>query len=68
MKLEIFSKRQLEVMHLLCDGKTVVEIAAILGISSRMVDVHIRSAQKKILARTREQAVFKFAQLLNLAS
>ena len=62
MKKSIFSPRQIEVLDYLTEGLTVNEIADYLDISSRMVDVHISAAQKKLSARTREHAVYLYTK------
>lgn len=51
--------REVEVLTWVRDGKTNDEIAAILGLSMLTVKNHLRHAMKKLVVRTRGQAVAK---------
>jgi transcriptional regulator EpsA len=51
--------REVEVLTWVRDGKTNDEIAAILGLSMLTVKNHLRNAMKKLVVRTRGQAVAK---------
>jgi len=42
------SDREIEVVHLICDGKTTREIAGLLGISPWTVDAHRRHLYMKL--------------------
>jgi DNA-binding NarL/FixJ family response regulator len=48
--------RELEVLGLVGDGLTTPAIAAELGIKTTTVESHVRSASRKLGARTRWQA------------
>ena len=50
-----FTKREIEVMQLLTRSKTAKEIAAILSISSRTVEVHVDKIKTKLNARSRSK-------------
>lgn len=51
------SKREREIMQWIASGKTQNDVADILAISSRTVEVHLRSARTKLFALTTAQAV-----------
>ncbi len=51
------SRRECEILGLLADGNTDVQIAAELGLSPATVQTHVRNAKAKLGARTRAQAV-----------
>lgn len=53
------TRRQVEILRWTADGKTVPEIAAILGISERTVKFHITNIQDKLRATNKLQAVVK---------
>jgi transcriptional regulator EpsA len=55
----IVTAREAEVLTWVRDGKTNDEIAAILGLSMLTVKNHLRNAMKKLVVRTRGQAVAK---------
>lgn len=55
----IVSPREIEVLAWVRDGKTNDEIAEILGLSMLTVKNHLRHAMKKLVVRTRGQAVAK---------
>ncbi len=55
----IITPRQVEVLSWVRDGKTNDEIAAILGLSKLTVKNHLRNAMKKLVVRSRGQAVAK---------
>jgi DNA-binding CsgD family transcriptional regulator len=54
------TKREREVMQLVCEGLTAQEIGERLGISSRTVEIHRRTAVIKLGARNQTQAVVLF--------
>lgn len=54
------TKRELEVMHCLCEGLSGKDIGEQLGISSRTVEVHRRSAILKLGARNQTHAAVLF--------
>ena len=51
------TSREMEVIGLLADGASSDEIGRALGISSRTVDVHVRSIVRKLDAKNRTHAV-----------
>ena len=55
----LITVREVEVLTWVRDGKTNDEIAAILGLSMLTVKNHLRHAMKKLVVRTRGQAVAK---------
>lgn len=55
----LVTPREVEVLTWVRDGKTNDEIAAILGLSMLTVKNHLRNAMKKLVVRTRGQAVAK---------
>jgi transcriptional regulator EpsA len=55
----LISAREVEVLSWVRDGKTNDEIAEILGLSMLTVKNHLRHAMKKLVVRTRGQAVAK---------
>ncbi len=55
----LITAREVEVLTWVRDGKTNEEIAAILGLSMLTVKNHLRHAMKKLVVRTRGQAVAK---------
>jgi DNA-binding CsgD family transcriptional regulator len=57
------SRRELEVMRLVADGLTNREIAARLVLSTRTVDMHVRSILGKLRCRTRTEAAGRAAEL-----
>jgi LuxR family transcriptional regulator, quorum-sensing system regulator CciR len=62
------SKREIEILRWIAVGKTDSEIARIRGRSCATIRFHIHSAQMKLNAVNRSQAVFKAAQLGYLGS
>jgi DNA-binding CsgD family transcriptional regulator len=59
----LITAREIEVLAWVRDGKTNDEIAAILGLSMLTVKNHLRNAMKKLVVRTRGQAVAKVIAL-----
>jgi LuxR family transcriptional regulator len=57
--------RQREVLEWSADGKTVADIATILGVSAAVVEKHLRLAREALNVETTAQAVAK-ATLMNL--
>lgn len=51
--------RELEILHLLVEGKTIKEAAAGLGISYYTADEYIRSVYEKLQVRSRGSAIAK---------
>ena len=62
------SRRELEVMQLVAEGLTNREVAARLVLSTRTVDMHVRSILTKLRCRTRTEAAARAADLGLLAS
>jgi DNA-binding NarL/FixJ family response regulator len=58
----VLSRREREVIDLLCLGSRTDEIAATLFISPSTVKVHIRHILQKLGARTRTEAVARYAE------
>lgn len=57
------SPRQIECLRLAAAGKTSVEIAVTLGLSSRTVDQYVGEACERLRVRNRVQAVAKAMEL-----
>lgn len=57
MKLPSLSSREREILQWVAAGKSQQDVADILSISQRTVEVHIRSAREKLGALTTPQAV-----------
>jgi DNA-binding CsgD family transcriptional regulator len=62
------SRRELEVMQLVAVGLTNREIASRLVLSTRTIDMHVRSILNKLRCRTRTEAAARAADLGLLAS
>lgn len=56
-KAKLLTKREIEVLGWVAQGKSAREIAEILKITKRTIDEHVRSAVKKIGATNRAHAV-----------
>jgi NarL family two-component system response regulator LiaR len=56
-ELPNLTRRELQVLHLLVEGKTNKEIASELCICQKTVEFHLGSLFSKIKARTRTEAV-----------
>ena len=54
------TKRETEVMRLVCEGLTGQAIGEVLGISSRTVEIHRRNAVLKLGARNQTHAAVLF--------
>lgn len=63
-QISTLSKRHLECLKWLIKGKTIVEIAMLLGISKRTVEKHIDAIKNKLECSTLFQAGVKASQLL----
>ena len=59
---ERLSSREREVLRMVAQGRTSIEIGAALDISSMTVNTHIKNIHRKLQVRTRAQAV-RFASL-----
>jgi DNA-binding CsgD family transcriptional regulator len=59
----LLSKREIQVLHWLKNGKTNPEIGQILEISSPTVKNHVQKIMRKLKVNNRAQAVFKSATL-----
>ncbi|CAN5205929.1 helix-turn-helix transcriptional regulator [soil metagenome] len=55
----ILSRRELEVVRLVADGRTNKEIAAELFLSTRTIDMHVRNILAKLDCRSRVEASIK---------
>ena len=55
--LESLTARQLEVLRLLSDGRSTVEIAALLGISPMTVQSHVKNVLAKLGVHSKVEAV-----------
>jgi DNA-binding CsgD family transcriptional regulator len=53
----MLTARQTQIYTLLATGSTIKEIARILEISPRTVDMHIRRVRKRLCATTRDEAM-----------
>ena len=60
MKQSIFTKREAEVLQLICLGHTNIQIAKILNISISTVNVHVASICQKLGVNNRILAVVKY--------
>ena len=60
MKQSIFTKRETEVLQLICLGHTNTQIAKILNISISTVKVHVASIFQKLGVNNRILAVVKY--------
>ena len=54
------TKRETDVMRLVCEGLTAQGIGEALGISSRTVEIHRRNAIQKLGARNQTHAAVVF--------
>jgi len=57
------TRREREVLELICAGRTNAEIAARLFISARTVDHHVSAVLTKLGASSRSAAAAQFARL-----
>ena len=60
MKQSIFTKRETEVLQLICLGHTNIQIAKILNISISMAKVHVALTFQKFGVNNRILAVVKY--------
>lgn len=63
MKQPIFTKRETEVLQLICLGHTNTQIAKILNISISTVKVHVASIFQKLGVNNRILAVIKYLKI-----
>jgi len=56
-KLSVLTPRELEIAHLICDGRQNKQIAADLGISSRTVENHRARIMQKLEVKTASQLI-----------
>lgn len=54
-----YSRRELQVLHELCDGKTSIEIGQALNLSSHTVNDYVKSLFRKLEVHSRAEAVKK---------
>lgn len=54
----MFTKREQEVLKLLCEGKNNIEIAEILHISKHTAKAHVTSIIRKLECRNRTNAAY----------
>ena len=57
------TRRQIEILQWVQEGKTAWEIGQILGLSGRSVDSHLRRIYAKLDVRSRMQAVLRAQRL-----
>ena len=62
MKQVIFTKREIELLQLICQGYTNLEIAEVLNISSHTVKTHVASILLKFGVKNRLLAAMKYAK------
>lgn len=53
----LVTKRQIEVLQAIADGKTIQEISKELGLSTQTVRTHIRDGMQRLGVRTRTRAI-----------
>ena len=63
MKQAVFTKRETEVLQLICLGHTNTQIAKILNISISTVKVHVASIFQKLGVNNRILAVIKYLKI-----
>jgi DNA-binding CsgD family transcriptional regulator len=63
----LLSKREIQVLHWVKNGKTNMEIGQILGISPPTVKNHLQKVMRKLNVNNRAQAVGKCATLRLMA-
>jgi DNA-binding NarL/FixJ family response regulator len=61
------TRRELEVLRLVADGKTNRDIAGALFLSTRTIDMHVRNILGKLGCRSRQEATHKAGELGLLA-
>ena len=57
------TRRELEVLRLVADGKTNREVAGALFLSTRTIDMHVRNILGKLGCRSRQEATRRAAEL-----
>jgi len=63
-----FSPRELDVIHLLMQGKSNNEIALALGIANRTVEAHLSSIYRKINVTSRTEALIRLSEIYSRES
>lgn len=63
-----FTKRELECLYYLCLGNTAKEIAKIMSISYRTVEIYIDKIREKTQTKNKTTIVAKFSKYLNTAN
>jgi DNA-binding CsgD family transcriptional regulator len=56
------SSKQMEIMRLLCEGRTTKEISKEIGGSPNTIETHIKAIFYKLNAKNRSHAVFIFSK------
>ena len=56
--------RELEILHLLADGLSTREVAAVLGISTRTAEGHVGEILRRLGVRNRAEAVRRYVELV----
>ena len=57
------TQRELEVLRLLADGRTIRQTASAIGISPRTVESHVTKLHRKLGVRTRMQTIARAVSL-----
>lgn len=57
-----FSSREKEVVELLLQGKSIKQIALVLGISERTAEYHLKNVYKKLQVNSRTAAVLRLGK------
>jgi PAS domain S-box-containing protein len=67
-ELAAFTAREIEVMELLSDGLTALQIAHRRVVSVRTVESHLAAAYRKLGVRTKQDAIARFNRIRSLLS
>lgn len=65
MALKHFTKREIEVLQLICQGYTNLQIAESLNISFHTAKAHVASILQKLGTKNRLLAALKFSKYTN---